>query len=52
MVIFIEFLEQTWQVQQFVCANHTKIPHFDIEIKYLEFVSGHLASTLKESDQQ
>ena len=28
----------------FVCANHTKTPYFDREIKYLDFVSGHLAS--------
>jgi hypothetical protein len=34
----------TWQVQQFLCSNHTKIPYFDREIKYLDFVSGNLAS--------
>jgi hypothetical protein len=41
---FIAVLEQAWQVQQFLCANHTKIPYFDIEIKYLDFVSCRLAS--------
>ncbi len=44
MVNFIAVLEQVWQVQQFLCANHTKILNFDREIKYLDFVSGHLAS--------
>ncbi len=44
MVSFVAVLEQAWQVQQFLCANHTKIPCFDREIKYLDFVSGHLAS--------
>ncbi len=44
MVSFIAGLEQAWQVQQFLCANHTKIPYFDREIKYLDFISGHLAS--------
>ncbi len=34
----------SWQVQEFWCANHTKIPYFDREIKYLDFVSGNLAS--------
>ncbi len=45
MVIFIAFLEQAWRVQEFWCAFYTKIPYFDREIKYLVFVSGHLAST-------
>jgi hypothetical protein len=31
MVIFIAVLEQAWQVQQFLCANHIKIPYFDRE---------------------
>ncbi len=44
MVNFIAGLEQAWQVQQFVRANHTKISYFDRGIKYLDFVSGHLAS--------
>ncbi len=44
MVNYIAGLEQAWQVQQFVCANHTKITYFDRGIKYLDFVSGHLAS--------
>jgi hypothetical protein len=42
MVIFIAVFEQTWQVQEFWCANYTKIPYCDKEIKYLDFVSGHL----------
>jgi hypothetical protein len=29
-------------------ANHTKNPYFDREIKYLDFVSGHLASAETE----
>jgi hypothetical protein len=29
-------------------SNHTKIPYFDREIKYLDFVSGHLASAETE----
>jgi hypothetical protein len=45
MVIFIAVLEQAWQIQEFWCANHTKNLYFDREIKYLDFVSGHLAST-------
>ena len=44
MVSFVAVLEQAWQVQQFLCAKYTKIPYFDQEIKFLEFVSGHLAS--------
>jgi hypothetical protein len=44
MVSFIAVLEQAWQVQQFLHANHTQIPYFDREIKCLDFVSGHLAS--------
>jgi hypothetical protein len=48
MVIFIVVLEQAQQVQQFLCANHTKIPYFDREIKYLDFVSDHLASAERE----
>ncbi len=47
MVSFIAVLEQAWQVQQLLGANHTKIPYFDREIKDLDFVSGHLASTEK-----
>jgi hypothetical protein len=34
MVIFIAVLEQAQQVQQFLCADHKKIPYFDREIKY------------------
>jgi hypothetical protein len=49
MVIFIAvFLEQAWRVQEFWCANKTKIPYFDREINYLYFVSGHLASAETE----
>jgi hypothetical protein len=48
MVIFIALLEQAWQVQQYLCENHTKTPYFDREIKYLDFVTGHLASAEKE----
>jgi hypothetical protein len=48
MVIFIAVLEQAWQVQQFLFANHTKIPYFDREIIYVGFVSGHLASAETE----
>ncbi len=48
MVIFIAVLEQTWRVQEFWCATYTKIPYFEREIKYLDFVSGHLASTETE----
>jgi hypothetical protein len=44
MVGFIAVLEQTPQLQQFLYANSTKIPNIDREIKYLDFVSGHLAS--------
>jgi hypothetical protein len=44
MVGFIAVLEQTPQLKQFLCANSTKIPNIDREIKYLDFVSGHLAS--------
>jgi hypothetical protein len=42
-VILIAVLEQAQQVKEFWCANHTKIPYFDREIKYFDFVSGHLA---------
>ncbi len=45
---FIAVLEQAWQVQQFFCANLTKNPYFDRLIKYLDFVSGHLASAERE----
>ena len=45
MVGFIAVLEQTPQLQQFWCANSKKNPNIDREIKYLDFVSGHLAST-------
>jgi hypothetical protein len=48
MFIFIAVLEQAWRIQQFVCANHTKNPYFDREIKYFDFVSGHLASAETE----
>ncbi len=45
MVIFVAVLEQAWQVQEFWCANKLyNIPYFDREIKYLDFVSGHLSS--------
>ncbi len=44
MVIFIVALEQAQRVQEFWCANYTKIPYVDREIKYLDFVSGHLAN--------
>jgi hypothetical protein len=33
MVIFITVLEQAWQVQEFWCANYTKNPYFDREMK-------------------
>ncbi len=48
MVIFVAVLEKARQVQQFWCENHIKIPYFDREIKYLDFVSGHLTSTETE----
>ncbi len=44
MVGLIAVLEQTPQLQQFWCANSKKNPNIDREIKYLDFVSGHLAS--------
>jgi hypothetical protein len=44
MVIFIAVLEHAWQVQEFWCTNYTTIPYIDREIKYLDFVIGHLAS--------
>jgi hypothetical protein len=44
MVGFIAVLEQTPQLQQFWCANSKKNPNIDREIKYLDFVSVHLAS--------
>ncbi len=44
MVGFIAVLEQFPQLQQFWCANSKKNPKIDREIKYLDFVSGHLAS--------
>jgi hypothetical protein len=47
MVILI-VLEQAWLVTEFWCANHTKIPYFDREIKYLDCVSGHQASAETE----
>jgi hypothetical protein len=31
-----------------LASNYTKIPYPDREIKYLDFVSGHLASTERE----
>jgi hypothetical protein len=45
MVGIIAVLERTPQLQQFWCANSKKNPNIDREIKYLDFVSGHLAST-------
>jgi hypothetical protein len=42
MVDFIAVLEQTPQLQQFWCANNKKNPNIDGEIKFLDFVSGHL----------
>jgi hypothetical protein len=48
MAIFIAVLEQAQQVQEFWCADYTKIPYFDREINYLDFVSGHLASAETE----
>jgi hypothetical protein len=44
MVGFIAVLEQTPQLQQFRCANSRKKSNIDREIKYLDFVSCHLAS--------
>ncbi len=44
MVGFIAVLEQTPQLQQFWCANSKINTNIDREIKYLDFVSGHLAS--------
>ncbi len=44
MVVFIAVLERTPQLQQFWCANSKKNPNIDREIKYLDFVSGHLVS--------
>ncbi len=44
MVGFVAVLEQTPQLQQFWCANSEKNPNIDREIKYSDFVSGHLAS--------
>ncbi len=48
MVIFIAVLEQARRVQEFWCADYTKNPYFDREIKYLDYVSGHLASAETE----
>jgi hypothetical protein len=48
MIIFIAVLEQAWQVQQFLCENHSKNLYFDREIEKLDFVSGHLASVETE----
>jgi hypothetical protein len=45
MVIFIAIFEQAWQVPKNWCAKYTKIPYFEKEMKYLYFISGHLAST-------
>jgi hypothetical protein len=44
MVVFIAVLESARRVEEFWCANNTKIPTIDREIKYLDFVNGHLAS--------
>jgi hypothetical protein len=41
-------LEQAWQVQEFWCANNKKNPYFDRETKYLDFISGQLASAETE----
>jgi hypothetical protein len=49
---FIAVLELAWRVQEFWCANHTKIPNIDREIKYLDIVSGHLYLAQKHSDQK
>jgi hypothetical protein len=35
----------------FLCANHIKIPYFDREIIYVDFVGGHLASAETEWPQ-
>ncbi len=43
IVIFITFLEQAWQAQQFWCVNCAKISNIKQENKYLVFVSDHLA---------
>ena len=43
IVIFMAFLEQACQEQQFWCVNLTKIPNIDGDSKYLVFVSYHLA---------
>jgi hypothetical protein len=48
MVTFIAVLEQALQVQQYLCANHTKSNYFDREIKYLDFISGHQFSAETE----
>jgi hypothetical protein len=45
MVGFIVVLERTPQLQQFWCVNNKKNANIDREIKYLDFVSGHLPST-------
>jgi hypothetical protein len=46
--LYNTFLGGLRQVQEFWCANYTKIPCFDREIKYFDFVSGHLASAETE----
>ncbi len=48
IIISIAVLEQACREQQFWCANHTKNPSLDRQIKYLDFASGHLASTETE----
>ncbi len=48
MVSFIAVLEQARQVPSFLCAYHARNPYFDREIKYLDFVSCHLASAETE----
>jgi hypothetical protein len=48
MVGCIAVLKQTPQLQQFWCAISKKNPNIDREIKYLDFVSGHLASAEKQ----
>jgi hypothetical protein len=46
MVGFIAVLEQMPQLQKCWFANSKKNPNIDKEIKYLDFVSGHLASAV------
>jgi hypothetical protein len=48
MVVFIAVLERTPLLQQFWCANSKNNPNIDRVIKYIDFVSGHLASAEKQ----